>query len=159
VKCTATTRDNRPCPMEALRGHALCFSHGQIARAAQEKAFARASVVIIPFEPKPKTRPVPRVAIPEPVYEGQILDLPLHEIDRRMQRLTAKELEALECLCEGWTYKTGGVTLGVTDASFTNRITLATRAAGVKTRLQLVAMYAIWKCVQTERENKNHEQA
>jgi DNA-binding NarL/FixJ family response regulator len=121
MQCTGTNLDGQQCRMIA-RQNGFCFHHDQLARAQ------RASGAIARLK-----------------YRAEIFALAPAEIAERISRLTGRELEALEYLCGGETYKSGGDALGITDASFTNRVAIAIRAAGVRTRSQLICLYSIWR--------------
>lgn len=80
-----------------------------------------------------------------PVWIADIFLLSQEEIELRIRRLTPKELQALELVCDGQTYKRAAAALGMTPGSFGNRISLALAHAGTKTMQQLIALYAIWR--------------
>jgi len=106
----------------------LCFSHLQMAFSDREEAFERASDPVL-----------------EIGYQPQIFLLPSCEIERRIKCLTKKQLEALEYLAGGETYQSAGLILGIDSGTFTNRVSVAVRRAGVKTRMQLICLYALWR--------------
>jgi len=84
------------------------------------------------------------------VYRAEVFTLAPEEVDDRIRRLTPKQLEALEYFAGGHTYQSAGVILGINQVSFTNRVSVAIRRAGVQSRLQLMCLYAMWRAAKRE---------
>ena len=68
----------------------------------------------------------------------------LDEVDR-MGRLTICQRQALDFLCTGETDRSAARILGIVHDSFSTRVRKAMKRAGVKTRLQLIALYSVWR--------------
>lgn len=128
-RCIGKTISGERCPMRAIKDR-LCFSHAQIARDAQGDPDAGG------IHAKPKLRPM---------HQAWIFALSPREVADRIERLTVKQMTALEYLCDGETYKSMSAVLGVTDGAIVNWLTFAARRAGVRTRVELIALYAMWR--------------
>ena len=84
------------------------------------------------------------------VYRAQVFTLSPEEVEARIKRLTPKQLEALEYLSGGETYESAGEVLGVVALSLVNRVSTAVKRAGVRSRCELIALYAMWRQSHTE---------
>lgn len=82
--------------------------------------------------------------IAQTVRQG-IFALSMAEVCERVERLTRKQLEALDYLSQGQTYEVAARCLGVTENSLSQRVTHAKVRAGAKNRSELVALYSIWR--------------
>ena len=89
-----------------------------------------------------------------PARQADIFLLSPDEIEYRIHGLTWKQVEALELLCSGETYHSAGVILGIDSGTFTNRVSAAIKRADVRTRSQLICLYAIWRFWQYTKEGK-----
>ena len=126
MQCAEVKPNGERCQGKAYK-NGRCLIHIQKAAAAQMLKASRAG-----DDPKP----LPPVGI---------FALSRDEISRVIESLTRRQREALEYLCRGMTNAEASEELGINDGSFSTRITHAAERAGVESRLQLIAMYAIWR--------------
>lgn len=66
------------------------------------------------------------------------------QIAARIQGLSQKQLETLELLCNGETYKSAAAILGVTYSHVAIQVSRAMRAAAVRSHRELIALYVLW---------------
>ena len=133
MRCTAVTRRfGQQCRFEAMPGSELCFRHDPSTLPARQLASARARATRKEFlENKP--------AIRDP------FEMSFDELDRIVARLTSRQMQAIEHLSRGETYRETAALLDRSSGSFTVRMSKALGRTGVRSRAQLIAIYAVWK--------------
>lgn len=131
-RCLGTTKAGWPCRSSAMNGDRYCFAHHPDLGARRKEMSEYLSVTH-------------RQHACWPLINGSVFELTWSEIDRRIKFLTPRQIEALEFICSGKTFRCRGEVLGIGGRSFENRLWIARAKVGAWSRAQLIAMFAIWK--------------
>ena len=129
MRCQATKIDGAQCSKQAWK-NGLCNLHYQKAQAQQLLHACRAG-----DEPEEMT--------PEDIRE-EVTRMSRREIDWRVEFLTQMQRDALEYLCS----LPGNENLDTRSRGAINR---AVRRAGVRNRMELIALYTRWKTTEKGR--------